>query len=93
VAARGDVSRREDVATVLASLADMPPLADVLLSEELLPAFCSWLIGGCALCACLSLFCSFATAASENIAAATATAMGVIFMVSFPVAWRRTTPT
>src|SRR5687767_5944361 len=56
----------------------MPPLADVPL-----PAFCSWLIVElCPLCDCL--FCSFATAVSENIAAVTATAMGVMFMVSFP---------
>ena len=68
-------------ARIAPPLADMPPLAEVPL-----PAFCSWLIGellrrcGSA-CACSV---SFATALSENIAAATATAMGVMFMVSFP---------
>src|SRR5688572_11871263 len=67
--------------------AEAPPAADMPLSD-FCSAFCSdfwsWLIEEPWLLLCDCLFCSFATAGSANIAAATATAMGVILMVSFP---------
>src|SRR5687768_3236692 len=75
--------------------AEAPPAADMPLSDfcsafcsvfcsAFGSDFCAWVVEEpwAPLCDCL--FCSFATAGSANIAAATAIAMGVMFMVSFP---------
>ena len=72
-----DVLPLDDISFCFALSVDaLPPAAALPLAEESVEGFCSWLIEGDELegdCCCLSC----ATAESDNIAAATATAIGL----------------